>query len=98
MTTNTSLSSFRIPLYRSKDVEVQVCVANGKASLEISNSSSFPRVISLSNVWASHLGRTRIVRIGSHCLRKMPWSISDYPRLRKIEIKVSDPIEETPEI
>lgn len=96
MNQTSSISNVRIPLYNKKGVEVNICYSKGDAFLEISNSSDFPRVVSLANVWAEtrELAPT-IVNMGAHCLRKLNWSLSDHPRIRKIEVKVCENVEET---
>ena len=94
--TNSAISQIRIPLYHNKGVEVHISVVNGNASLQITNSSGQPRVVSLANVWAYSRDMTpTVVKMGSNCLRKLPWSISDHPHIQKIEVKVSESVDET---
>ncbi|MDF1814514.1 MAG: hypothetical protein P1V20_20070 [Verrucomicrobiales bacterium] len=93
---DTPISQIRIPLYHNKGVEVHISVVNGSASVQITNSSGQPRVVSLANVWAYSRDMTpTVVKMGANCLRKLPWSISDHPRLQKIEVKVSESVDET---
>lgn len=96
MEQTNSISNLRIPLYNNKDVEVNICYRSGEAFLEISNSSDFPRIVTLANVWAEtrELAPT-IVNMGAHCLRKLSWSMSEHPRIRQIEVKVCENVEET---
>ncbi len=93
--TKSAISQIRIPLYNKKGVEVNICLVNGRASLQITNSSGYPRVVSLSNVWAYTSDMTpTVVKMGANCLKKLPWSISEHPHLRKIEVKVSESVDE----
>ena len=94
MNQTTSMSNFRVRLFRNQGVDVHICYSNREAFLEISNSTGFPRIISLNNVWASpsEVGPT-VIKVGAHCLRKLPWSITDYPRLKKIEVEVKNSLE-----
>lgn len=95
----SAISTIRIPIYNSKGVEVNVCVVNGSASLQITNSSGHPRVVSLANVWAYTSDKApTVVKMGANCLRKLPWSISDHPHIQKIEVKVSESVDETLEM
>jgi hypothetical protein len=97
--TNSAISQIRIPLYNNKGVEVQICLVNGRASLQITNSSGFPRVVSLANVWAYTSDMTpTVIKMGANCLKKLPWSTSDHPRLQKIEVKVSESVDEALEM
>lgn len=92
----SSISKVRIPLYHKKDVEVNINYNDGEAFLEISNSSDFPRIVTLANVWAEtrELAPT-IINLGAHCLKKLSWSLSDHPRIRNIEVRVCENVEET---
>ncbi|MDF1751403.1 MAG: hypothetical protein P1U89_01385 [Verrucomicrobiales bacterium] len=96
MTNISTSSQVRIPLYHDKGVEVHICVVDGRATMQITNSSRYPRVVSLANVWAYTCDRNpTIIKLGGNCIRKLPWSISDHPRFQKVDVKVSESVDET---
>jgi len=92
----SSISKVKINLYRKKDVEVNMNYVNGEAFLEMSNSSDFPRIVTLANVWAEtrELAPT-MINLGAHCLKNLSWSLGEHPRIRNIEVRVCENVEET---
>jgi len=91
---NATVSNIRIPLYNKKGVEIHLCASNGRFSLDITNSSGLPRLVALANAMSSSDSPT-VIQMGANCLRKLPWANTDVSKLRNMEVKVSESVEES---